>query len=203
MHFPILGFRLLTIYLYPEIKFKRSSMKRVLLLCLMVAAALMVKPAKADDFTITFDGGPLGFSGSGVFVGTLSSPGVFDITGVLSGSVTSPDFAVPGSSSNIVATSGYDGSDNLLLFPNGGVYFDLDGLSFTLANGVNINLFEVDGLGGGAIESNPAGDIPEFATFTVTPTAAPSAVPEPSSFVLMGTSVVAAAGALRRRRRLA
>src|SRR5438067_2037621 len=119
-------------------KMKGFSMKPALVLSALIAVALAVSPAKADTFTVSFNGDPLGYSGSGNFVGTLTSLGVYQITSVLAGgSVTDPGFG----SSNIVALSTYSGADNLLLYPNGGNYFDANGLAFSLANGVKINLF--------------------------------------------------------------
>jgi hypothetical protein len=178
-------------------------MKRALLFCAVVAAALTVQSAKADDFTISFDGGPLGYSGSGVFVGTETGPGVFDITGVLSGSVTDPGFGT----SNIASVSAALGSDNTLFFPDPGTgFFDGDGLSFTLANGIDVNLFDFTAgstIFASAVDDDPSGGVSEFVTDTVTPfTPPPSAVPEPGSIVFLGTSAVLGAADFFRRRRL-
>jgi len=170
-------------------------MKRVLLFCTILAIALSAQSAKADSFSVSFDGGPLGFSGSGVFVGTYdSSDGGFDITSVLSGSVTDPGFG----SSNIVGLSTYAGADQILYLP-GGPYFDASGLSFTLANGYDINLY--DTIYGpfyldGAVEGNPNPDMQDIAepvNFAVSP------APEPSSFLLFGTGALGLVGLLRRR----
>jgi hypothetical protein len=163
----------------------------------MVAAALTVPSAKADVFSISFDGGSLGYSGTGLFVGSETTPGVFDLTSVLSGSVTDPGFGT----SAIVGLSDYAGGDNVLYYPNGGQYFDGNGLSFTLANGVDINLWDdVEGplVFQNALQSNPNGDIPEFVTESVMPSVAP--VPEPSSLTLLGVpAVLGIAGFVRRR----
>jgi hypothetical protein len=170
-------------------------MKKFLLFCTIVAAALSVQSAKADDFTISFDGGPLGYSGAGVFVGTYnSSEGGYDISSVLSGSVTDPGFGT----SDITGLSTYAGADQILYHP-GGPFFDGNGLSFALANGVDINLYDII-VGPGdyidsALQSNPGGDIPEQATFAVSP--------EPSSFILFGTAALGLAGLLFRRRLVA
>jgi hypothetical protein len=168
-------------------------MKRTLRLCATILATLTALPAKADDFAISFNGGPLGYSGSGIFSGTETSAGIFDITSVLSGNVTDPGFGT----SSIVSMSSYALSDNLLYFPGGGQYFDDSGLAFTLANGVSINLYEfIDGgtLFQAALQSNPAGDIPENATFNVATT------PEPSSLILMMTAAALGLGAFYQRR---
>jgi hypothetical protein len=167
-------------------------MKKVLLLCVIAAAALSVQRAEADDFYIAFDGGSLGYSGAGVFVGTYDIPeGGYDISSVVSGSVTDPGFGT----SDITGLSTYVGADQILFYP-GGPFFDGNGLSFALANGVDINLFDtivgpdyIDS----ALQSNIDGDIPELATFTVTD------IPEPSSFILFGTAALGLAGLLRRR----
>jgi hypothetical protein len=167
-------------------------MKKVLLLCMIVAAALSVQSAKADEFSISFDGGSLGYSGAGVFVGTYnSSESGYDITSVLYGLVSDPGFGT----SSIVSLSTYAGADQILYFP-GGPSFDGNGLSFELANGVDINLYDtfVDPYYfDSALQSNPGGDIAEPAGFTVTET------PEPSSFILFGTAALGLAGLLRRR----
>jgi hypothetical protein len=180
-------------------------MNRALLFCTLVAAALTIQSAKADDFTIAFDGGPLGYSGSGVFVGTETSTGVYDITGVLSGSVTDPGFGT----SNIVSVSTALGSDNMLFFPDPGTgFFDGNGLSFTLANGIDVNLWDFSPDSGityldASIDDDPNGGVPQFVTDTVTPfTPLPPPVPEPSSIVFMGTAALLGAADFLRRRRL-
>lgn len=178
-------------------------MKSALLLCAFMAAALTVQPAKADTFSISFDGGSLGYSGSGIFVGSESSPGIFSITDVLSGSVTFPGLGSSNfDSSNIVSLSDYGFSDNLLYYPGGAPFFDNSGLAFTLDNGVSINLFsDIEGsfVFNDALMSNPDGDIPEFVTESVTPVAPSAVTPEPSTFVLVGSSILGAAGLFRRR----
>ena len=171
------------------------SVKRVLLLCLMVAGALIVPSAKADSFTITFTANDYpGFSGSGVFTGNQTAPGVYDITSVLSGSVTDPS-----GSSAITGLSDYFGSDNTLLYPNGGTYFTVNGLSFSLANGDDVNLYVDPVFGFIALGGSPSdGPFPEAVSVTVVPDVAP--VPEPSTLTLLGApAILGMAGSLRRR----
>ena len=163
-------------------------MKRVSLFCAIAVAALTVPSARADVFDISFNGGPLGYSGAGVFEAT-GTGNLYTIDGVLSGSVTDPIFGT----SSIVSLSTYAGADNTITFPST-TYFDDNGLSFNLANGVSINLF-YDGFNEGALESNPNGDIPELVTDSVT-----AVTPEPSSFVLLGSAAMLAVADLRRRR---
>jgi len=171
-------------------------MKRALLICALATAALAVPSAKADDFTISFDGGPLGYSGSGVFTGTNIGGGVFDITGVLSGSVTDPGFGT----SSIASTSLALGADNELFYPEPGTgYFDTNGLSFALDNGVDVNLFNVIIGGTLFLDSVETSGTAEFVTETVTPYTPAAVTPEPSSLALLGTSTALGLGFLRRR----
>jgi PEP-CTERM motif len=171
-------------------------MKRALLLCALAVGLLSVPAARAADFTITFAGTPFGFYGSGVFTANLVSPGVYDITGVLpGGSVTDPSLGT----SAITGLSNDLGPDDVLTYPTAGDYFDTSGLAFALANGNFIGLFDS---GGPAAFEDVGGSVGfEVITLTVTPftPAPPSATPEPGSLALLGTSVLGAAGLLRRR----
>jgi hypothetical protein len=168
-------------------------MKKLILLSAIAVAMLAVPAAKADDLVVSFDGGSLGYSGEGVFTGTWDSvEGAYDITGVVWGEVVDPGFGT----SNIVALSSYLGPDQELFLP-GGPYFDGNGLSFALANGVDINLY--DAIAGtfyfdSAVESNPNGDIAEDATFSA------AVAPEPSSFVMLGSAMLLGAALFMRRR---
>jgi hypothetical protein len=170
-------------------------MKKLILLCAFTVAAMAAPAAKADDFQISFDGGSLGYSGLGVFTGNWDATADgYDITSVISGFVVDPGFGF----SDITGLSTYAGPDQVLYFPSA-PYFDSNGLSFALANGVDINLY--DTIAGpfyfdSALQSNPNGDIPEDATFSVLDT---SITPEPSSFVLLGSAMLLGAALLMRR----
>ncbi len=163
-------------------------MKHVALLCAAVAG-LMVPAAGASTFDISFNGGPLGYSGSGVFTARTTTGALYTVNGVVSGSVTDPNFGT----SSILGLSTFAGADELLSFPSP-TFFDDSGLSFTLANGVSINLF-FDGFNEAALQSNVAGDIPELVTDSVK-----AVTPEPSSLVLLGTAAMLGVADLRRRR---
>jgi hypothetical protein len=179
-------------------------MKRILLLSALAASVFCVGSARADEFTISFTSiSGLGFFGSATVDANSLGGDVFQITGVeAGGSVT--DGAGGFGTSAITDINGAFGSDNELFFPGGAQgFFDGNGLTFGLANGVNVNLFAADNGNGtfspAAIESNPNGDIPEFVSEAVTPVQSTSPVPEPGSLALLGTSVFGAAGMLRKR----
>jgi hypothetical protein len=163
-----------------------------------------IQPAHADVFSFTFLGGI--YSGTGYFYGTETSPHVYDITAVYDGSVTA--FGLGTSDiSGIVDTNGFEGNDNTLYYPAGGDYFDNDGISFSLDNGDDVNLYTTqygpffvdDALGG-----SPSGpDVPEVVLDIVhldrDGPLPPASTPEPGSLALLGTAILGGAGALRRR----
>lgn len=178
-------------------------MKRALLLCAVAALVFSVGAARADQFNISFtstDG--LGYFGSGIFNATSLGGGEWLITGVVSGSVTDG----PGGfgTSAITNVNGDFSADNdLFLPPIAQGFFDLNGFTFGLANGIDVNLFAIDNNNGtfspAAVDGNGNNPIEaEFVTESVTPVTT-SPVPEPGSLALLGTSVLGAAGLLRRR----
>jgi hypothetical protein len=159
--------------------------------CLLAVAAVCATSslaAHADTFNFAVSGSANGYSGTGVLETTMTSPGEYLITGITGTGVT-----------GLIAPGGFNGNDNLL-FPMNAQTLAAHGFSFTAVNGpdhFNVNIF-----------SNGAGFITFFrdednftentpATFDVTP--APSAVPEPSTLLLLGTGIIGAAGSLRRK----
>ena len=169
-------------------------MKRVSLLCAVAAAAaLMVPSAKADEFTISFNGGPVGFSGSGVFNAVNDGSGEYTIESVVSGSVTDP-FLGTLSITGVDTTFGLP--DNDLFFPST-TPFDYNGFAFDLSDGLAVNLYSYEGVNDEVRSDGEA----ELVTDTVTPFVPAAATPEPSSFVLLGTAAMLGMGDLLRRRR--
>jgi hypothetical protein len=161
-----------------------------------LAAALAIMPsAEADSFSFYYNA-PGGVSGSGTLVGTNEGSGVWLIT---SGTGTFDDGTITdsialianpnGPANSSLSPSGYFVYDDLL-FPTSGPLqlLDEDGLLFNF-DGMELNLWD----GGFPFEegwaenTGPSGS----GTFTITP--------EPSSFLLMGSGLLALAFMLLRK----
>jgi hypothetical protein len=178
-------------------------MKRFsLALAALALAALTSTSAFADsvDFTFSFTGS--NYSGTGTFVTTSEGGDQYLITGI-TGEVNGTAI------SSLLSTGSFPTgflnvpNDNLLIYPgtfgfNSPSYFDDAGVSFTVGSGrteydVNLNdtFFFENAVTGGNHSSNKI----EFDSVSVDP----APVPEPSTLMLLGTGILGAAGAIRRR----
>ena len=161
----------------------------------LLLAALPSTTALADTFfDFSFSGST--FSGSGVFdTVAATTAGEYTVVGVTG--TTNTGGTVDRTISSLIGRGGFQANDNELFFPalSTGAFFDINGFSYMLDNGAEVNLF---GLADEILMRVNGREVEQTAPITITEVT-PSAVPEPGSIALLGTGALGMIGVVRRR----
>lgn len=185
-----------------EFSVKFSARLALLLAVCLFAMIALQAGASTINYNFNFTGS--GYSGAGVFTLTsTATAGTYNITGVsgtttVSGysSATIASLLAPGVYPPNNPTYPNQANDNLAF--TSGPFLDYQGVSYSLTNGLLVNLF-YNGSNTFGVSSSNSTTFATLNTFTATPQAV-AVTPEPPSVLLLATGVLAV-GALYWRRR--